>query len=145
MIVGMCPTWNQLQPLHNVFVRLCFALLSFGRKVAVNKTMKLLVIMTFLILFAAVLRIGQGISQCYDTTDCTGSIVRAFTPSGCCVATNDGLSFRSDGFSVCRTCIGEFFWRVWLVKFLLLQFMGLGIQGIVCKRVRHSISFSNLM
>ena len=89
----------------------------FGCKVAVNQTIKLLVIM-FLILFVVLLRIGQGLSQCYVTADCTGSSVTASTARGCCVATNDGLSFQSDG--VCSTCIGEF-----LVGSLLLGYISL--------------------
>ena len=51
---------------------------------------------------------GQGWSQCYGNTDCTGDIVVGTVADqrACCVGTNDGLSF-SDGSS-CNFCIGVF-------------------------------------
>ena len=109
--------------------------LLFACKVAVNQTIKLLVIM-FLILFVVLLRIGQGLSQCYVRADCTGSTVTASTARGCCAATNDGLSFQSNG--VCSTCVGGFL--VFVVGTLLicvfLQVMVSRIRHTICKRVR---------
>ena len=47
---------------------------------------------------------GEGFSQCFNSTGCTGSLVRVSSERECCVGTNDGLSFR-DGVS-CTNCIG---------------------------------------
>ena len=49
---------------------------------------------------------GQGWSQCYSNTNCTGDIAQSTVEDQreCCVGTNDGLSF-SDG-SNCNLCIG---------------------------------------
>ena len=41
---------------------------------------------------------GEGFSQCFNSTGCTGSLVRVSSERECCVGTNDGLSFR-DGVS----------------------------------------------
>ena len=61
------------------------------------------VIMLLVVLFTLLLT-GEGLSQCYTGTDCTGSVVSASNQRDCCVGTNDGLSF-SDGIT-CSICIG---------------------------------------
>ena len=48
---------------------------------------------------------GQGFSQCFTGTNCTGDEVVALDKRDCCVGTDDGLSF-SDG-SNCSLCIGK--------------------------------------
>ena len=49
---------------------------------------------------------GEGFSgeECFNSTGCTGSLVRVSSERECCVGTNDDLSFR-DGVS-CTNCIG---------------------------------------
>ena len=47
---------------------------------------------------------GEGFSQCFDSTGCTGSQVVARDKRDCCVGTNDGLSFNNGG--TCTNCIG---------------------------------------
>ena len=55
-------------------------------------------------LLLVLLLAGEGFSQCFDSTGCTGSLVGAREKRDCCVGTNDGLSFR-DGVT-CTTCTG---------------------------------------
>ncbi|CAI8012408.1 hypothetical protein GBAR_LOCUS7955 [Geodia barretti] len=55
-----------------------------------------------LALFVSLL-IGQGFSQCFTNTDCTGGLVEAADQRACCVGTDDGLSFN-DG-TTCTLCI----------------------------------------
>ena len=47
---------------------------------------------------------GQGFSQCFTDTNCTGRVVVAADQRACCVGTDDGLSFN-DG-TTCTLCIG---------------------------------------
>ena len=48
---------------------------------------------------------GQGFSQCFTGTNCTGGEVVALDKRDCCVGTDDGLSFH-DG-SNCSLCVGK--------------------------------------
>ena len=57
-------------------------------------------------LFIVLLLIGEGFSQCYVNTDCTGTVVEATDQRDCCVGTDNGLSFN-DG-SNCNLCIGSY-------------------------------------
>ena len=65
---------------------------------------KMAVSVILALLFVSLLP-GQGFSQCFTGTDCTGDEVVALDERDCCVGTNDGLSF-SDG-SNCSLCIGK--------------------------------------
>ena len=57
------------------------------------------------VVFLLVLQLtGQVFSQCFISTDCTGSQVTAVDQQICCVETSDGLSYN-DG-STCNLCIG---------------------------------------
>ena len=57
-----------------------------------------------LALFVSLL-IGQGFSQCFTTTDCTGGlVVAAADQRACCVGTDDGLSFNNG--TTCTLCVG---------------------------------------
>ena len=57
------------------------------------------------VVFLLVLQLtGQVFSQCFISTDCTGSQVTAVDQQTCCVETSDGLSYN-DG-STCNLCIG---------------------------------------
>ena len=55
-------------------------------------------------LLLVLLLTGEGFSQCYNSTGCTGSLVGAVDQRDCCVGTNDGLSFSDGG--ICANCIG---------------------------------------
>ena len=55
-------------------------------------------------LLLVLLLTGEGFSQCYNSTGCTGSLVGAVDQRDCCVGTNDGLSYN-DGLS-CTNCTG---------------------------------------
>ena len=58
------------------------------------------------VVFLLVLQLtGQVFSQCFTSTDCTGSQVTAVDQQTCCVETSDGLSYN-DG-STCNICIGS--------------------------------------
>ena len=65
---------------------------------------KMAVSMILALLFVSLLP-GQGFSQCFTGTNCTGGEVVALDGRDCCVGTDDGLSF-SDG-SNCTLCIGK--------------------------------------
>ena len=56
------------------------------------------------VLLTVFLLSGRGFSLCYITTNCTGSTITAGSQRECCVDTEDGLSFSSDGN--CSPCIG---------------------------------------
>ena len=47
---------------------------------------------------------GQGFSQCFSSTNCTGGLVVAADQRACCVGTDDGLSFNNG--TSCNLCIG---------------------------------------
>ena len=53
----------------------------------------------FLLLLA-----GEGFSQCYSDTVCSGSLVPAANQRECCAGTDEGLSYSSGG--TCSLCIG---------------------------------------
>ena len=55
-------------------------------------------------LLLVLLLTGEGFSQCFDSTGCTGSLVGAVDQRDCCVGTNDGLSYNNGG--ICTNCIG---------------------------------------
>ena len=55
-------------------------------------------------LLLVLLLTGEGFSQCFDSTGCTGSLVGAVDQRDCCVGTNDGLSYN-DGLN-CTNCTG---------------------------------------
>ena len=55
-------------------------------------------------LLLVLLLTGEGFSQCFDSTGCTGSLVGAVDQRDCCVGTNNGLSFNDGG--ICTICIG---------------------------------------
>ena len=55
-------------------------------------------------LLLVLLLTGEGFSQCFDSTGCTGSLVGAVHQRDCCVGTNNGLSFNNGG--ICTNCIG---------------------------------------
>lgn len=44
-------------------------------------------------------------SECYTSSSCSGSTVRASSAKDCCVGTDEGLSFF-DGVN-CRACTGQ--------------------------------------
>ena len=56
------------------------------------------------LLLLVLLLTGEGFSQCFDSTGCTGNLVRAVHQRDCCVGTNDGLSFNNG--VTCTNCIG---------------------------------------
>ncbi|CAI8020301.1 hypothetical protein GBAR_LOCUS12147, partial [Geodia barretti] len=58
---------------------------------------------TVLYLFLFLLQTGQGFSQCFTNTNCTGGVVVAADQRACCVGTDDGLSFN-DG-TTCILCV----------------------------------------
>ena len=47
---------------------------------------------------------GEGFSQCYNDTACTGSLVPAANQRECCAGTDEGLSYSAGG--TCSVCIG---------------------------------------
>ena len=65
---------------------------------------KMAVSVILALLFVSLLP-GQGFSQCFTGTNCTGGQVVALDERDCCVGTDDGLSF-SDGSSY-SLCIGK--------------------------------------
>ncbi|CAI8047959.1 hypothetical protein GBAR_LOCUS26511, partial [Geodia barretti] len=54
-------------------------------------------------LFLLLLLTGQGFSQCFTNTDCTGGLVEAADQRACCVGTDDGLSFNNG--TTCTLCV----------------------------------------
>ena len=54
--------------------------------------------------FLFLLLAGEGFSQCYNDTACSGSLVSAANPRECCAGTDEGLSYNGDG--TCKLCIG---------------------------------------
>ena len=66
--------------------------------------MCVITVIMLLVVFITLLLTGEGLSQCYTGTDCTGSVVSASNQRDCCVGTNDGLYYR-DG-STCSICVG---------------------------------------
>ena len=56
-------------------------------------------------LLLVLLLTGEGFSQCYNSTGCTGSLVVAVDQRDCCIGTNNGLSFNIGG--ICTNCIGN--------------------------------------
>ncbi|CAI8015468.1 hypothetical protein GBAR_LOCUS9583, partial [Geodia barretti] len=61
------------------------------------------------VFFAAVLLAGQGYSQCFSSTDCSGTEVTANDERDCCVGTDDGRSYQLG--TSCTTCIVHGFER----------------------------------
>ena len=60
------------------------------------------VCLSFLFLLLA----GEGFSQCYSDTACSGSLVPAANQRECCAGTNEGLAYSSGG--TCNLCIGMY-------------------------------------
>ena len=58
----------------------------------------------FSAVFIVLLLIGRGSSQCFTNSDCTGTAIAATDQRGCCVGTDNGLSFNDE--SSCNLCIG---------------------------------------
>ena len=58
------------------------------------------VCLSFLFLLLA----GEGFSQCYNDTACSGSLVPADNQRECCAGTDEGLSYSAGG--TCYLCIG---------------------------------------
>ena len=58
------------------------------------------VCLSFLFLLLA----GEGLSQCYNDTACSGSLVPADNQRECCAVTDEGLAYSSGG--ICSVCIG---------------------------------------
>ena len=58
------------------------------------------VCLSFLFLLLA----GEGFSQCYSDTACSGSLVPADNQRECCAGTDEGLSYNNGG--TCTMCIG---------------------------------------
>ena len=57
-------------------------------------------------LMLVLLLTGQGFSQCFTSTDCTGYQVPAGNQRECCVETNTGLSYNDGG--TCTVCIRRY-------------------------------------
>ena len=97
---------------------------------------KLRTIMAVVVFLFVLQLTGQVFSQCFTSTDCTGSQVTAVDQRTCCVETSDGLSYN-DG-STCNICIGTgsvnlTFYLYNIVSFF--QFMAFFRESTVCKRV----------
>ena len=60
--------------------------------------------MVLFFLLLVLLLTGQTFSQCFTGSGCTGGQVAADSERGCCVGTNDGLSYNGGGS--CTVCIG---------------------------------------
>ena len=58
------------------------------------------VCLSFLFLLLA----GEGFSQCYNDTACSGSLVPADNQRECCAGTDEGLAYNAGG--TCNLCIG---------------------------------------
>ena len=54
--------------------------------------------------FLFLLLAGEGFSQCYSDTACSGSLVPADNQRDCCAGTDEGLSYSNGG--TCNLCIG---------------------------------------
>ena len=54
--------------------------------------------------FSFLLLAGEGFSQCYSDTACSGSLVPAANQRECCAGTDEGLAYSSGG--TCNLCIG---------------------------------------
>ena len=52
----------------------------------------------------AFLLAGEGFSQCYSDTACSGSLVPAANQRECCAGTDEGLAYNDGG--TCSVCIG---------------------------------------
>ena len=50
------------------------------------------------------LLIGQGYSQCFTTSDCTGDAVPAATPNDCCGESSGGVALLSNGICIHCSC-----------------------------------------
>ena len=53
---------------------------------------------------------GEGFSQCYSDTACSGSLVPADNQRECCAGTDEGLSYSAGG--TCNLCIGMLYIEV---------------------------------
>ena len=60
--------------------------------------------MVWISLLIVLLLTGQGFSQCFTSTDCTGDQVPADNQRECCVGTDTGLTYNDGG--TCTVCIG---------------------------------------
>ena len=58
----------------------------------------------FSAVFIVLLLIVRGSSQCFTNSVCTGTAIAATDQKGCCVGTDNGLSYN-DG-TTCNLCIG---------------------------------------
>ena len=56
--------------------------------------------------FLFLLLAGEGFSQCYSDTACSGNLVPAANQRECCAGTNEGLSHSAGG--TCNLCIGMY-------------------------------------
>ena len=65
---------------------------------------------------------GEGFSQCYNDTACSGSLVPADNQRECCAGTDEGLSYSAGG--TCNLCIGMLYIAVASNR-IFVQFMGL--------------------
>ena len=54
--------------------------------------------------FLFLLLAGEGFSQCYNDTACSGSLVPAANQRECCAGKDEGLSYSAGG--TCTMCIG---------------------------------------
>ena len=54
--------------------------------------------------FLFLLLAGEGFSQCYSDTACSGSLVPAANQRECCAGTDEGLAYNAGG--TCSLCIG---------------------------------------
>ena len=60
--------------------------------------------MVWFSLLVVLLLTGEGLSQCFTGTGCTGDQVPADNRRECCVETDTGLSYNDGG--TCTVCIG---------------------------------------
>ena len=72
--------------------------------------------------FLFLLLAGEGFSQCYNDTACSGSLVPADNQRECCAGTDEGLSYSAGG--TCNLCIGMLYIAVASNR-IFVQFMGL--------------------
>ena len=77
------------------------------------------VCLSFLFLLLA----GEGFSQCYNDTACSGSLVPADNQRECCAGTDEGLAYSAGG--TCNLCIGMLYIDLAVASNrIFVQFMG---------------------
>ena len=101
--VVTCPTITTTHSLHSTHTW-CYSVTTTQYPMWFSVLEKMAVSVILALLFVSLLP-GQGFSQCFTGTNCTGGEVVALDERDCCVGTDDGLSF-SDG-SNCSLCIGK--------------------------------------